>query len=234
MVIRRGWTLIEMLVAVSVVAILLGLMLPSLTQARRLAMKTKCMANLRSLEMAHRVYISDNEGSMLGTSHNASWIQVLREYEPALLLRSPLDTSPHFEGGTPIDDVYRQTSYALNYWLSPDNPHGFRVVNEVVRPSDTVHYVIKVFEGPKAAADHVHPHLWFSPIPGASVGKAAAEIQINTYDGAPASPKAVSGYGFLDGHVEARAFESVYRDPQNNSFDPLASSRERAGGNPRK
>ena len=160
---------------------------------------------------------------MLGSSHSDSWIQVLRSYNKSLLLRSPLDTSPHFEGGTPVAGEFRQTSYALNFWLSPDNPLGHGRVDTIPMPVNLVHYVIKVFEGPGAVADHVHPDLWYSPIPGATPGKAAREIQTNAYSGDVGTWEAVTGYGFLDGHVEALNFRDVYENPNRNNFDPAAS-----------
>ncbi len=221
--VRSGWTLIELLVTVALIAVLIGLLLPTLGRARQVAQQAACLSNLRSLEQAHWLYMAESDGRMLGTSHGGSWIQVLRGYNPDLLLRSPLDTSPHFEGGTPIRGAYRRTSYALNYSLSPDNPSGYASVDAILRASDTVHYVIKAFEGPNATADHFHPHLWRSPIPGATPGKAALEVQTHAYEGRVGTWDAVSGYGFLDGHAEPLRFRDVYQDAQHNRFDPGAS-----------
>lgn len=221
--VRRGWTLIEVLVVVSLITLLMGILLPSLRGARTAAQRMACMANLRSLEQAHWAYLTESNGRMLGTSHSGSWIRVLRQYSETLLLRSPLDKSPHFEGGIPVDGKYRETSYALNFWLSPDNPAGYGRVEVVRRPSSIVHYVIKVFEGPNAIADHVHPQLWYSPIPGATPGKAALEVQTNAYGGDKGTWDAMSGYGFLDGHAEALRFRQVYKNLQHNHFDPGAS-----------
>lgn len=186
-------------------------------------MRTVCLVNLRSLEQAHWTYLSESGGRMLGTSHSGSWIEVLRQYSESLLLRSPLDTSPHFEGGTPVGGQYRQTSYALNFWLSPDNPVGYARVEAVAQPASVAHYVIKVFEGSNAVSDHVHPSLWYSPIPGATPGKAALEMQTHSYGGDKATWNATSGYGFLDGHAETLQFRQVYENPKYNRFDPGAS-----------
>jgi prepilin-type N-terminal cleavage/methylation domain-containing protein/prepilin-type processing-associated H-X9-DG protein len=220
---HRAFTLIELLVVVAVIALLIGILLPSLGRSRAAAQRVACLANMRSLETAHWSHMIDHSGRMLGTTHGGSWIDALRQHDPALLLRSPVDRSPHFEGGEPIDGVFRRTSYAINYMLSPDNPNGTARIDAVPRPAATAHFVIAVFTGPGAVADHVHPHLWWSPIPDAVPGKAATEIQTNAHGGPVGAWESVSNFGFLDGHAEARAFNRVYTDRARNSFDPRAA-----------
>jgi prepilin-type N-terminal cleavage/methylation domain-containing protein/prepilin-type processing-associated H-X9-DG protein len=216
----RGFTLVELLVVVAIAAILIGLLAPALAGARGAARRAVCLANMRSLEIAHLTYVQEHRGEMIGTTHGESWTVILKDYDPALLLRSPVDTSPHFPGGEPIDGAYRQSSYAINYHLSPDNPGGVARLDRVPSPAAAAHFVISVFEGSRAIRDHVHPHLWWSPIPDLIPAKAAAETQTNAHGGEPGAWDAVSNYGFLDGHAEARPFRAVYTDRERNSFDP--------------
>lgn len=219
----KALTLIELLVVLAIMALLVALLLPALSKAQRVARQSQDLANLRSLETADWSYLIDSKGRLLGTSHGQSWVQTLRRYDASLLLRSPLDDSPHFQGGQPLAGKYRLTSYALNFWISPDNPNGYDQVDAIVQPGATVHYVFKAMTGPSAVADHVHPQLWFSPIPDASPGKAALEIQINAYDGEIGSWSALAGYGHLDGHAQAHRFQDVYQSPQQNRFDPAVA-----------
>lgn len=64
---RTGFTLIELLVVVSIIALLLGILLPSLAGAREAANGLVCQANLRSIGTAQQTYISDNRGQLAGS-----------------------------------------------------------------------------------------------------------------------------------------------------------------------
>ena len=56
----RGFTIIELLVVISILAILTGLLLPVLQRARLKGLDTHCMSNLRQLSLAGQMYWDDN------------------------------------------------------------------------------------------------------------------------------------------------------------------------------
>lgn len=235
----RAFTLIELLVVISIIALLIAILLPALGSARRSAQRTACLSNLRQLETAHWAYMIDNKGAMLGLVHmgsGTSWIEQLREYDENLSPRSPLDTSPHFEGGTAIMGQYRQSSYAINQYLSPDTmrsmvPGAVSKIDQVNVPGQLAHFVINAYEGTSGSMmlqmspvmDHVHPMQWDAPDEATRAANAAAEMQINAHGGDAATGTAVSAYGFLDGHAEALAFNEVYQGMMRNRFNPQAT-----------
>lgn len=58
---RRAFTLIELLIVVAVVALLIGLLLPSLAFARRSAQAVLGQSNLRQLQLANHAYANDHD-----------------------------------------------------------------------------------------------------------------------------------------------------------------------------
>ncbi|MEW6198971.1 MAG: hypothetical protein AB1601_09955 [Planctomycetota bacterium] len=67
--VRWGFTVLELLVVVGVVAMLLGLSLPSLRVARQRAAGTVCLSNLRSLASASAAYSVEDRSGVLIPAH---------------------------------------------------------------------------------------------------------------------------------------------------------------------
>lgn len=57
---RRGFTLVELLVVVGVVALLLSVLLPTLSRSREAAGRTACLSNLRQLYQILAMYAGEN------------------------------------------------------------------------------------------------------------------------------------------------------------------------------
>lgn len=58
---RNSFTLIELLVVIAIIAVLAGMLLPSLGMAKQLALRISCAGNLKQLSQANMLYSSDND-----------------------------------------------------------------------------------------------------------------------------------------------------------------------------
>ena len=118
---RSGFTLVELLVVVGVIAVLCSLLIPAIGSMQRQGRTAQDVSQLRMLQTAQVAYASENGGQFVevGLSHGAiadqdiAWINTLEPYtNSGLLLRSPLDWSPHWleqdsdsGGDSSVDDT---------------------------------------------------------------------------------------------------------------------------------
>jgi prepilin-type N-terminal cleavage/methylation domain-containing protein/prepilin-type processing-associated H-X9-DG protein len=68
-----GFTLVELLVVIGIIAVLIGILMPALIAARKAANTTQCGSNMRQIGMAMRLYLDQNRNKFPYHPNGGVW-----------------------------------------------------------------------------------------------------------------------------------------------------------------
>ena len=214
---QGGFTLVELLVVVAIIAVLAGLLLPGIARSKTKAKQIHCMSNMRQIGVALSMYADDHGGRMPLTLHEhehededehdqeeSSWVHTLKPYLGNVedVRFCPADrrkAERNASGGT---------SYILNDYLAVPlvDPFGRLLqevprLHQVARPSETMStFIISDLNEPAFSADHTHSRHWLH---GWAI--VLADIQPDRHRTGGANQDFTNGqanYLYVDGHVD--------------------------------
>ncbi|MDB5327852.1 MAG: hypothetical protein JWM57_3421 [Phycisphaerales bacterium] len=96
----RGFTLVELLVVIGIIALLISILLPSLNRAREAAATVKCLSNLKQFGNALSLYAIDSKGYMVPSSWKFPGDTNDREYWGTILVNARYLRIPAIAGST--------------------------------------------------------------------------------------------------------------------------------------
>ena len=96
---RGGFTLVELLVVIGIIAVAAAILLPVFMGIRERGRQTQCLSNERQLGGAYLLYAQDNDGTVAPCTNSASpavfWPQLLLPYVHSDACFVCPDSQPH-------------------------------------------------------------------------------------------------------------------------------------------
>lgn len=110
-----AFTLMEILVTISVILLLVGILVPVLGSARESGRRVKCQSNLRQLSTANSAYATDSKGwfctskptAATAASERSSW----QTHDSEMRIRVGVSSGPSFMNWVLWGNLYQSQSY---------------------------------------------------------------------------------------------------------------------------
>jgi len=257
----NAFTLIELLVVIAIIALLLSVIMPALGMVKEKAKSIECLANVRSLGQAFRMYTEQNGGKVFGYGSMGKsnlWLMQVKDqlgemdkvrYCPSTKMTEDVNPSMGTWGSAKRTWVWtsgvpepQQGSYAINGYL-------YSSPLAITMPADEwerSHWESSVVSANSALIPVFLDSAWVDmwpqnddEIPEDFDLLCDPQLSGNNGSGRTHMYRAmIDRHGgdlsvaFLDGHVESVALSEMWSLKWSRDFRPKAGVQTRIGGSP--
>ncbi len=213
---KCAFTLIELLGVISIIALLIAILLPSLKMARTVALRISCLSNQRQNMLAATMYASENENLILlykswETGPEQPWYQPL--YDNKFISETSVFTCPDWapEEFDVSSSPSKFFSYGAEYRLKVPGQYDiiyfgmlnvwqFRDIEKIDRPSERM---------------YVMDSVWSSSLKQAFVVHYEASYNVGAHLRHQDKANAI----YFDGHAEISGAEEFLKAGITRAFD---------------